>query len=211
VSRNPFYALGLLLHLANAHPPSGRRSEFYALKDRLLRRYGALIDYDVQHIVDKCWGDSDRLGCEGKWCGRCGGTGIWRDRWIVLERWELGSWIFHRPTNLLRAPNALPRVIEGRIEHRDVHPRTAGEATLWLALLFDRPLFWRLLTTSRFCGWQWRPMLALQSVTMQVTHKFRRRSCWCGRRFWTWGSGWQICATCRVTRYAAVDDDSLPF
>lgn len=199
--------VGWLLALANADPGCHRR-DFYALKDRLLKKYGRVVGEDVQRIVDHCWGDTQQ-GCEGKSCRRCGGTGFWRDRWFLLERWELGGRTFHRP-----AGPAKPRAVDyiaGYIRHNPRNLRACREALLWLALLFDCRLFWLALTSSRTHGWHWRPMLALQSVVFRVHIYTRRHQCYCGKMFWTRGSGWQICQACRRALHSREGFDELPF
>jgi hypothetical protein len=213
--------LAWLLALANAGAGGIMyRRDFYALKDRLLRRYGRVVGEDVQRIVDECWG-YDQEGCKGKGCRRCRGTGIWRDRLILLERWELGDRVFHRPVREIYGAHCA--TIVGRITHRDVHARTSAEALLWLTLLFDRRLFWRVLSSSRYCGWQWRPMLALQVVAFAVRvniWRFTPRRCGrCGRRFIrpfdrrSWWLQCRRCAPSRMRRVALSTEvaDDLPF
>jgi hypothetical protein len=163
--------LSWLLRHANAHPPATRSKEFYALKDRLLRRYAAHVGSDVQRIAAPCWGRYPGP-CEGDRCPRCGGTGVYAERFIALERWNFAGRIFHRPVGPARSREV---TIEGRIEHRGVAYRTAQEAALWLALLCDRRLFWGLLSREgRPCGWQWRPMLALRVVVFEARFFGRR-------------------------------------
>lgn len=208
--------LAWLLGLANARAAtSSHRRDLYDLKDRLLRRFAVRDGEDVQRIVDAChgWGFE---GCEGKYCEKCRGTGIYQTRWVLLERWRLAGRVFHRPIGA-----CLPRAvdyIDGRIHH-DVPARVAAEAALWLALLFDRTLFWNLLARGgRFCGWQWRPMLALQVVVYEArsrTHAIRaalsRRECiHCGARFWRGRTARYVCRSC----FAAIPEDAeydLPF
>src|SRR2546430_712949 len=96
--------LALLLHYANANPP-WNRTEFYSLKNRLLIRYAKFRGYDLQIIKKECWGPldpdgdyGDHTGCQGRFCPHCGGTGIFDVRWVRLERWQWGRYLFHRPT-----------------------------------------------------------------------------------------------------------------
>jgi hypothetical protein len=58
---------------------------------------------------------------------------------VVLERWQLGRFTFHRPVQRLSATSR-PVTIEGYIRHESPGP-IAAESALWLALLFDRALF----------------------------------------------------------------------
>jgi len=201
-----------LLHLANAHPPTLYRREFYALKDRLCRRYGRLVGEDVQHIVDRCWGYEEDAGCAGKLCRRCGGTGIWSERFILLHRWALGGRVFHRPDRTVYGPGWIP-TIEGRITHEGVSRHASREAALWLALLFDRALFWRLFRSSRTHELRWCPMLALQAVVFELRRfvgRFYLRRCDTCRR-WVFRYSPRVflcfirCRRCEEQSRAAVD------
>lgn len=154
--------LGWLLHRANARPPEYVRETFYRLKSRLLVRYGRYIGDDVQDLSQECWGPDRRsYVCPGNGCPKCGGTGVYRERFVVLERWRLGRYTFHRPVER-RLPKMVPvRVIKGIIRHGDVPYDQAVDALLWLALVYDRELFRRVLRGTAF--WKTRrPMLWIQ-------------------------------------------------
>lgn len=214
------------LYLANAHPPMLDRKRFYALKDRLCRRYGVAGGIDIQHIVDLCWGYARDGRCLRAACTKCGGTGVYLELWYELERWCLGDRTFHRPTGRRWAvpPKLSPErpIIEGRIEHRAVHPRVAGEAQLWLSLVFDPGLFWRLLSLHRFALPGWYPMLRLQAATFSarlwLARWCPRRCASCTRRFIRpFEPGrWFVCRHCsppirRPAMRAMTPDDELPF
>ncbi len=203
-----------LLHYANASPPFNK-TEFYEVKDRLLKRYGTLTGSDTQEISKDCWGERrwrpqddwnydgdednyEQIPCGPK-CRRCGGTGIFDIRWILLERWRFGRFTFHRPTTETRKEPASVSV-RGRIEHKD-YGRLSNEAALWLYLLTAHfGLFWRTLRSSRTCGWTWFPLLNVQKIVTRIVWKLHfRRCCSCDKRYCTWGSGWQICSRCRNT------------
>lgn len=169
-----------LLHLANADPPMHREA-FYALKDRLCRRYGYFDGYDLQHLVQPCWGahgERDEGPAQSHaTCGRCGGTGIYRARWVRLERWQVGAFVFHRPVNSTDIPPQERQwgwgewgreVIEGPIHHPR-HGRCHAEACLWLYLLCGEWRLWgQALTTEWTSGWYAWPMLVLQRGTGAV-------------------------------------------
>jgi hypothetical protein len=223
-----------LLHLANADPPITRRREFYALKQRLVERWGVRVGDDVQRYRRECYGYQFD-GCEGKTCRKCYGTGVFSESWVLLERWEFGGYVFHRPVGPTR-PRAVD-YIDGRITHAGVSHRAANEAALWLALLFDRRLFCALLTTSRNCGWQWRPMLALQAVVfdlrMFVGAFYVRRCDRCARWTFRYSPRSHLCVVrcrrcervsqaafaafvgesqaARAALFTGGDDDDLPF
>lgn len=193
--------LAKLLHYANAGHPAFR-SEFYALKERLLRKYGTFRGHDLQEIKKECYGESvgyyEWAGCKGTKCRRCGGTGVFDIRWVRLERWEWRGYVFHRPVDDTRIPPAVGSVkIFGRIEHADYGLKSA-EAVLWLYVLCGEFRLWaRSLRASRYCRPRFWPMLRLQAVVMPLAMWMSWRRCWCGRRYPTWGSGWQICKKCR--------------
>lgn len=229
--------LGWWLWLANARMGSTisreTKDRAYAVKDRLLRRFGRLIGEDIQHIVRVCY------TCEGSgWyehgdpCRRCGGTGIWSERWFRLERWQLGNRVFHRPVGPMARPMNGMVTIEGRIYHEDTRGRASTEAFLWLMLFMSPAVWWREMTHGgRYCGWQFRPMLALQVVVAELRRlvdRFTPRRCYCGRRWIVGfgGPGWMICYYCRGERpekprsvfsgfrpgaFAAPVEDDLPF
>ena len=141
--------LGWLLHLANGHPPTNHTAAFYRLKERLL--VGRQNGFDVQRLGARCWGWYWAGGCVGAKCAKCGGTGFYWQRWVILERYELGGYTFHRPGRVFSHPPygvGLPEgvnLIEGYIRHEDVDWNSSREAALWLALIFDLGLFVRLL------------------------------------------------------------------
>lgn len=196
--------LGWLLYLANARMSgSVYRRERYALKDRLLHRFGTRVGDDVQHIVEDCWGYYDDGRCLGRSCTKCGGTGVYDERVILLERWQLGGRIFHsNPRQAYGEANQLKTragVIRGRIQHDAVRYGAAEEALLWLALIFDRKLFWRELKSHRTCGWQRRPLKALQVVVFEARMFFSVTRCYyCRGRIlqgFSKGQRW-ICRRC---------------
>jgi hypothetical protein len=224
--------LSWLLWLANARArSSGHSKQRYELKDKILRRWGALVGMDVQHIVRMCY------ACEGAgyWssdpndsCDRCGGTGNYDERWIRLERWQLGARVFHRPAgyDFVRPAEGV-NVIRGYITHTDVDHDVSAEAFLWLALLCDPRLFFReLMRSRRYPRSMWkRPLLALQTVTFRLHMRFLVRRCSCGRRYFANRNGQMsyYCQPCidRFTEQSrvewtgapviAADDDDLPF
>lgn len=122
--------IGHLMYLANNE---GIKQPWYALKDKLLDRYGSNDGYDLQYLP-------------GKQCFSCNGTGIytqystWRENheycyncnhgwyklpsYVVLERIRVGKYVFHRPVKRYNAPKQLHEVdipcsvvIEGYISH----------------------------------------------------------------------------------------------
>ncbi len=198
-----------LLHHANAHPPMHQRERFYHLKDRLLKRYGRRTGTDLQHIVKACW--------DGP-CPRCHHTGVWEESYITLERWQLGRYPFHRPLERLAAPRG-PVTIEGYISHPGHSLRTSRECALWLALLFDRTLLWRLLTHTVSLGWTLAPLLALKQAGWAMARAWHRvglRRCHeCHGLFLALGRpAWSLrCPACEQKHALALtaNADDLPF
>lgn len=206
----PQRTLAWLCHLANSGTPT---REFYELKDRMLREFAEFRGHDIQEITRECWGDQrdehgDWHGCGPK-CRRCGGTGIFSQRWVRLQRWHWGRYVFHIPDGSTSIKPDSVQIV-GRIEHRD-YGKASREAELWLfvATLQLRTL-WHVLGESWYCKPDWWPMCRLQSIVGPWRMFLRRKRCWCGKWFWTWGSGWQICRKCRRPKTAKELED-IPF
>lgn len=206
----PSRMLAWLCHLANAGRPS---RTFYELKDQLLRQFATFCGHDIQEITKPCWGDQrdaygDWHGC-GPLCRRCGGTGIFDQRWVRLQRWLWQQYVFHIPDGDTRKrPDSVQ--IVGRVEHPD-YGLASREAELWLYLLtLQLGRFWHVASTSCYAYPKYFPLCRLQRLLMWMRMTFSTRRCWCGRRFVTWGSGWQICRPCR-RRTESHHTDELPF
>lgn len=167
--------ISYLLHCANASPPMVRRKEFYALKDRLMRRFGEQqAGNHVQEIEKECWGPY-REGCPGAGCRRCGGSGIFDHFFVELEVWQWGRWRFHRPLRRTWSPPVSPPHIKGYIRHGKTW-LDGSEARLWLYLVCGEwRLWWRTLRASRRSPRWWQPMLwpmlSLQALIWDVDHK----------------------------------------
>lgn len=165
--------LSRLLYLANCSPPYCYRSDFYAMKDRILRRFGRRAGEDWQEIVRECW------GCHGTGvnryyygdhdqCWKCDGTGVYDQFWVRLERWEFAGHIFHRPAERVYERPEVPVAIKGKVTHAD-HGYASKEAALWLALMFDRRLFVRLMMAECCGGRTWRyPLTTAQKAAFRV-------------------------------------------
>lgn len=165
-----------LLWQANGHPGAATyKSAFYAIKDRILTRYGKQIGYDVQEIEKLCW------LCDGKggeyryggyyderdaeypprtWedCSFCRGIGVFDRFWVKLEKHQLGPYRFHRPTDRTREVNIAQKwiagmssknLIRGYVTHKDRPEELAIEAHLWLMLLYDRAALRHAMTWKR--------------------------------------------------------------
>lgn len=149
--------IGKLLHIANSYPSAIDKERFYAMKSRILQRWGTPDGRDIQHIEGKqcwtCYGSGIYVGIYwisgDEWqdtCNRCFGSGWFKSPvWVVLERYRIGNFVFHQPTDrLYKAPESLEPTnqIEGYIEHRDYGWRKPIWAAIVLGLIFDWKLAW---------------------------------------------------------------------
>lgn len=110
------------------------RERFYALKREILLNHGHAAGYDIQRIQKTCWrcdgtgvvqlgsGYPFGHGGEQDYCQKCLGTGIFQDRWILLNRYSVAGLIFHCPAGDF-VPNGTAPTIKGLIEHTP-HPQS---------------------------------------------------------------------------------------
>jgi hypothetical protein len=150
------------------------------------------VGHQIQRIEKECYacggrGVGGRYGDEpGDECYRCGGDGVWEVVYWKLERWSLGGRTFHRPAGRAtrleyeEAADGRPgtlRPIDGLVEHRRPKGFRAREAALWLALLFDRPYFLRLMLGGWTRGLTPCPLVLIQRLVapaclrLGVTHR----------------------------------------
>jgi len=110
------------------HANTGYRSQkFYAVKNKLLAKYGKLVGYDTQFFEGSdCWtcngtGIYHGYSYRGSFkdiCNRCGGTGRYHmDRYVLLERIQFGKYIFHSPKESTVSMNKKQFTIQGYIRH----------------------------------------------------------------------------------------------
>lgn len=194
VERLTVRVLSALLHRANAiatNQDQDIKHPFYAVKNRILLRYAEADGVmDVQRIVLKCyncyglgvWGAYRRDG--GYPCRKCNGTGVYRTDYFGLARYNLAGRVFHRP---VREWNSLPPdtavTIEGRIQHP--YPGASGwESILWLALIFNRRLFMRMLADADAPRrWTWWPLTNLHQTWQAWIGRRRRFGLWLENTF----------------------------
>ena len=204
--------LGHVLWLANSeasHAGEWKHS-FYFVKDTILERYGErLPDCDYQEITHSCRSCYKGIWHRGSWnedvCWRCGGTGVYRQFWVRLERWKLGNYMFHRPCGRLEEkPETV--TITGKVAHAQTGS-LGWEAAAWLGLLFRRNLLramyhdrWELFSYSRptplMCLFRLRWWI--RAARKWVSHLCTAR-CWhCERKLWPWSYSREYCSTtCR--------------
>ncbi len=198
--------LGKLLHMANSSPPWGQsKVMFYAMKERILARYGTPDGYDVQHIPGKiCFGcdgtgQFEHMSGDQDYCYRCGGNGWYKSPvWVALARHRLGNYVFHTPKERwYQEPKPNATNIEGYVQHKFYRGLQPEVAMLWLALIFDRKLWWREINEHHYCRWQWKPMLFLTCVSSRIRrawHWWHSRCRECERHSW----GEMRCLRCQM-------------
>lgn len=124
--------LAVVLRHANTAPPSGeiQRLAFYAMKQRICEQYGERDGDDFQHIKKDCWGYRNNP-CD-QHCDRCGGSGVYSEKFVVLSRWKIGGLIFHRPERTMAWPTCQPTIV-GLIRHKRSRMAEASRMALELA------------------------------------------------------------------------------
>lgn len=213
ISLVPKSVLAWLLHYANSDPSYPKKT-FYDLKDKLLRKYAEFRGHDIQVITKECYGKFDNmgdpLGCIGDGCRRCGGTGIYDRRWIRLQRWHWGKYVFHIPDGeTRRMPDSVQ--IHGHVFHAD-YGKASREAELWLYIVtLQFKTWWKVASSGCYCSPGWWPMCRLQKIAMWARMKFSWQRCWCGKLFPTWGKGWMMCKKCRQPKSILDQDNEVPF
>ena len=180
-----------LLKSANSDPPGySFKYAFYRIKDQLIEKHGVRDGVDYQLITHSCnrcdgtgnWGYWRDDGGEG--CRKCIGTGVFKKFVVPLQRWKVGSECFHRPGERLEAPS--DEQIEqcnivGTIKHKPC-PRSL-DSFLWLALIFDKKLFWRAMRSSTLLNEGTRQgVMASPSTLLLKLHWLIRERNWRLRR-----------------------------
>ncbi len=150
--------LGLILHHANRRPPILYKTEFYALKTKLLLKRGIRTGTSFQHIKKECFRCDHGIYHSRYWasyepCWVCSGTGVYEEFWTELANYRLGRYSFHIPIErYYRQPDFNTEPIEGYIRHTAPKYYFANECCYWLFLLFDRPTFVKSFIKSRSMG-----------------------------------------------------------
>lgn len=145
--------LGRLLFLGNNNPGSISKSEFYSLKEDILKKYAIKVGFDIQHIPGKIcfncagtgtyiavWGDDVEDSCD---CI----TGYFKDPvWNLLYKYKLGRYSFHMPAKRYYSAPIItekfirkPTTIQGYINHGNKIPaKKSILATLVLFAVFRK-------------------------------------------------------------------------
>ncbi len=172
-----------LLWLANSDPPYMHKYRFYAMKEKILARYGHCCGEDFQEITLRCNSCHGTGGLyEPGGCYKCGGDGIYRRYWVRLIRWAIGDYVFHQPAERLDS-RPYKVNIKGYVRH-EMRGRKCWLACLVLALFFDRQLLRMLLRDwfrerdGRF-RWLW--------VADEWCARLLKSRCeCCGKKIWPW-------------------------
>lgn len=191
-----------ILHVCNTAPDCfGSKEDFYALKSRLLGRYGAPDGYDVQKISGKeCWscngtGVFTHMSGTRDTCFKCYGSG-WHKHpvWVTLKRYRWGRYVFHTPEDRsYKEPQPDVTNIHGYIRHPHYSWRKTRWAAIALALLCERKFFW--------------PLFVEEMQRLWVVRVCRRRCIDCECH--TWSTSWR-CRDCeKACKRAGVEE--IPF
>lgn len=184
--------IGLFLHIANSSPPFLWKDEFYSIKRALLKRYGAFVGREIQHIEKTCY------TCDGtgiyyyyrSWdgsihykelCYRCK-NGIYAEYWVLLDKFKLGKYYFHIPRGRTTVIKEGEQVIKGYIKHAQYKHHLTDECSYWLALLFYPRLFLRHFGKIRHCGAKYTPMVILNNTIFNIKRLYTM-ACDCVGRF----------------------------
>lgn len=153
--------LSFLLNQANRETKS---REYYAVKDIILKKYGTLIGYDVQHIPGKecfsCNGTGRHYNAYEQCyddCWNCSNGWYKRPVWNILEKIQFGRYVFHRPyKRCYIKPDEYHPTIQGYIEH---NAGKYGKISLFILLLiYEKGYLKRWWTTPRigYYSYWWR-------------------------------------------------------
>lgn len=148
--------LSTLLHHANR---TIRTERFYAIKNKLLARFGKIVGYDIQFIAGKECFTCDGTGIYhgyypsgGRWsdtCNRCWGGWYKAPTWNILAKVRFGKFTFHQPKERCYSEDAVREylatnrcnahsVFDGYIEHRGT--KFGPYAVVILFWIFKHPL-----------------------------------------------------------------------
>jgi hypothetical protein len=172
--------IGLLLHIANSSPPILGREEFYAIKTKLLERYGTFVRNDLQYIEKGCFA-CDGTGrypahYERGFCRRCWGSGLYEAFYVILRLYRLGDYEFHTPTKrqyvTAEDPARIPHV-RGYIEHKRFRRYLSSECAYWLFLIYDRRTFRYVFGRSGHCSRKYTPLVITSNLLYRWRYGYR--------------------------------------
>lgn len=109
-------------------------------------------------------------------CHKCGGTGIYLTKKILLIRWLVGGHLFHEPQNPMfvyvegRVP--IKERFDGLIRHADVDPRRARRAMERLMLRYE-PETLKRLYLSQINSWIYFKRQRAHSAFYRLNQRLR--------------------------------------
>jgi hypothetical protein len=171
--------IGLLLHYANKSKPKTTRDSFFKLKEKLVKKYGCVSGFDMQHIYKECHSCDNGMFYkywekDYETCYNCRGTGVYADYYVRLDRYCIGEYGFHVPNSrfyeVLEGSN---EVVYGYIKHRLPKYGISRECLLWLYLLFDFSSFKLEVGSESFKGFFFTPLLIVDRALFLV-NKYKR-------------------------------------
>jgi hypothetical protein len=149
--------LAWLLHHSNRE---GKDINFYAIKNKLLKKYGKHICYDVQFIEGKQCFSCDGTGIyyeseedsEIEYCYKCASTGWYKkNTWNILEKVQFGKFTFHQPyQRAFVKPDISIPFITGYIEHKKSKYGWLAKSILFL--IYDKKYLKRYY--QNVMGWR---------------------------------------------------------
>jgi len=189
--------LGYVLHTANSGPSFSWKNDFYRLKERLLKKYATTHFSDVQHIKKICW------SCDGNVpCHRCI-NGVYDEFWVLLNRYELGGFIFHIPVCRGNVKPGTTVHIEGYINHRKYANHLSDECFYWLMLFFDFKSFMKYFGIIEHCGRKVTPFVIVGTAIFRLRRRKERVYTFCKNRLQS--------LKLSVRRSGNFEDDDIPF
>lgn len=178
--------LSTLLHYANRNVLHIYRNEFYEIKDNLLKKYGKYILNELQHIKKKCY-NCDGTGifkCNWKpneMCWSCGGSGIYSEFWVLLKKYNFGSYYFHIPVTKYYNEKYLPEkikeqnIIEGLIRKELPKYNLGLECMLILFLIYDLTTFKKVINFNYYRNGAITPLVFFGNILF-LGKKFKKIS-----------------------------------
>lgn len=174
--------LSWLLHHANRNC---NENNFYSIKNKILKKYGQFINYDIQYIDGKkCWCgngiyDYNWFDKEPIICYKCNGTGWYKlPVWNILEKVSFGKYQFHIPFErsykkpidyINQYPNSL---IDGYIDHNN--SKYGDIALNILYLIYDFKGYWKRWIKNVGFGWYVRWWLPKNYIN-NIAHLVKKR------------------------------------
>lgn len=147
-----------MLELANSATYYEKKFRFYPFKTRFLRAHAIPDGYDLQILTLKCHcGDGIFRGVEHtrperffEVCHKCGGSGIYLVKKILLTRWLIRGRLFHEPSTLVqwREGMHINETFTGFITHAPVDPKRGRRAMMLLLLRHEPRTFMRIIKSN---------------------------------------------------------------